>query len=45
MLVGFYRMLAGVLNAVRIQPEPGAPGWPGATAPGWPEKTAEEGTP
>jgi alkylhydroperoxidase family enzyme len=28
MLAGFYRMLAGVLNAAGIQPEPGAPGWP-----------------
>jgi 4-carboxymuconolactone decarboxylase len=28
MLVGYYRMVAGVLNGLRIQPEPGAPGWP-----------------
>lgn len=30
MLVGFYRMLAGVINAAGIQPEPGVPGWPKA---------------
>jgi len=30
MLVGFYRMLAGLLNAAGIQPEAGAPGWPEA---------------
>jgi alkylhydroperoxidase family enzyme len=32
MLAGFYRMLAGVINAAGIQPEPGLEGWPpGAT--------------
>lgn len=28
MLAGFYRMLAGALNAVRVQPEPELPGFP-----------------
>lgn len=28
LLPGFYRMLAGYLNAVRVQPEPELPGWP-----------------
>jgi hypothetical protein len=32
MLIGFYRMLAGVLNAAGIQPEPGVPGWPADAA-------------
>jgi alkylhydroperoxidase family enzyme len=32
MLIGFYRMLAGVLNAAGIQPEPGIPGWPAGSA-------------
>lgn len=27
MLVGFYRMVAGFLNAVRVEREPGLPGW------------------
>lgn len=31
-LVGFYRMLAGVLNAVRVQPEPHLSGWPEAAS-------------
>jgi 4-carboxymuconolactone decarboxylase len=28
MLAGFYRMLAGVLNSVGVEREPGVPGWP-----------------
>ena len=28
MLAGFYRMLAGFLNAVRVQPDGDLPGWP-----------------
>jgi alkylhydroperoxidase family enzyme len=32
MLIGFYRMLAGVLNAAGIQLEPGVPGWPADAA-------------
>lgn len=28
LLIGFYRMLAGFLNAVAVQPEPDLPGWP-----------------
>jgi alkylhydroperoxidase family enzyme len=28
LLIGFYRMLAGVINAAGIEPEPGVPGWP-----------------
>jgi 4-carboxymuconolactone decarboxylase len=31
-LAGFYGMVAGILNAARVQREPGVPGWPGATA-------------
>lgn len=34
MLVGFYRMTAGFLNATGVQPDDGLPGWPaGATLP------------
>jgi 4-carboxymuconolactone decarboxylase len=32
MLIGFYRMLAGVLNAVRVPLDDGLPGWPAAAA-------------
>lgn len=32
LLVGFYRMTAGFLNAVRVEPEHGLPTWPAATA-------------
>ena len=28
MLVGFYRMVAGFVNTVGVEPEPGLPGWP-----------------
>lgn len=28
MLAGFYRMLAGVLNSIAVEREPGVPGWP-----------------
>lgn len=31
-LAGFYRMVSGFLNAARVQPEPGLPGWPTADA-------------
>lgn len=27
-LAGFYGMVAGILNAARVQREPGVPGWP-----------------
>jgi 4-carboxymuconolactone decarboxylase len=30
-LAGFYRMLAGFLNTVEVEREPGVPGWPAAT--------------
>jgi len=30
-LAGFYGMVAGFLNATRVQREPGTPGWPGWT--------------
>lgn len=32
-LVGFYRMTAGMLNTMRVQPEPGLPGWPQGVTP------------
>jgi 4-carboxymuconolactone decarboxylase len=28
MLAGYYRMIAGFLNSCRVEPDPGAPGWP-----------------
>ncbi len=28
LLVGFYRMLAGLLNSAGVEPDPGLPGWP-----------------
>jgi 4-carboxymuconolactone decarboxylase len=28
MLVGFYRMLAGFVNTIGVEAEPGLPGWP-----------------
>jgi AhpD family alkylhydroperoxidase len=30
-LAGFYGMVAGLLNAARVQRDPGVPGWPDAT--------------
>jgi 4-carboxymuconolactone decarboxylase len=33
MLSGFYAMLAGVINSVQMENEPGAPGWPSTSDP------------
>jgi 4-carboxymuconolactone decarboxylase len=32
LLVGFYRMLAGLVNTIGVEREPGVPGWPTTTA-------------
>jgi len=35
-LAGFYGMVAGLLNAARVQRDPGVPGWPGSPEPAAP---------
>jgi 4-carboxymuconolactone decarboxylase len=43
MLVGFYRMLAGFLNAVKVQLEDDLPGWPAAEHIGQVEQSGRSG--